>query len=135
MPDSLTPEQRERIFRDLRQLTRLLDTKFEIPGTKFRFGIDPLLGLLPVIGDGASMLMSLYIILQAKRLGLSRWTLTRMVGNVALDTAVGSIPILGQLFDFAYKANVRNLRLLNIPPEYIDITATPVNPGEPHHQP
>ena len=96
----------------VKQLTKLMDSKFQLPGTKFRFGLDPILGLIPGIGDLASYAISGLIILYISRYGASRKVVYKMIGNVALDTIIGSIPILGHLFDFYYKANERNLKLL-----------------------
>src|SRR5215208_680673 len=83
----------------LKALTRLLDTAFHIPGTRFRFGIDALIGLVPGIGDAVGAIFSCFIVFQAARLGASKATLARMMGNVALDTIVGEIPLLGDMFD------------------------------------
>jgi hypothetical protein len=102
------PTQLER----LRALSRLLDNAFVIPGTRYRFGLDPLIGLVPGLGDAVSAILSGYIILQASRLGAPRSVVTRMIANVALDTLVGWIPILGDLFDVAWKSNLRNMALL-----------------------
>ena len=96
----------------VRQLADLLDTRFRIPGTNWRFGVDGILGLVPGVGDAAGLVLSSSVILQAVRLGARGATVVRMVGNVAVDTAVGAIPILGSIFDFAFKANTRNVRLL-----------------------
>jgi Domain of unknown function (DUF4112) len=96
----------------LRSLTRLLDSAVVIPGTGIRFGLDALAGIIPGIGDVIGAIFSSYIVLQAARLGVSRPTLIRMMGNVALDTIVGEIPLLGDLFDVGWKANTKNLRLL-----------------------
>jgi hypothetical protein len=126
MRKDLTPAERERIVQDLRKLTQLMDYSIEVPGTGYRFGLDPLLGLIPGIGDTLSMAISAYIVVQARRLGVSRWVLTRMVGNIALDALVGSVPLLGDAFDFAFKANKRNLRLLKLDPDVIDVTARPL---------
>jgi hypothetical protein len=102
------PTQLER----LRALSRLLDNAFVIPGTRYRFGLDPLIGLVPGLGDAVSAILSGYIILQASRLGAPRSVVTRMIANVALDTLIGWIPILGDLFDVAWKSNLRNMALL-----------------------
>jgi hypothetical protein len=75
-------------------------------------GLDGILGLIPGVGDAATGLVGLYIIYQARQAGAPGWLLGRMVGNVALDTAIGSIPVVGDLFDVGFKANRRNLRLL-----------------------
>jgi hypothetical protein len=96
----------------LRTLARLLDSAMRVPGTQYRFGIDALIGLVPGIGDAIGALFSSYIVFQAARLGASRATLMRMLGNVALDTIVGEVPLLGDLFDVGWKANTRNIGLL-----------------------
>lgn len=102
----------ERDREQARQLARLLDTQFQVPGLGWRFGLDGILGLVPGIGDAAGLALSSVVLLQAVRLGARGATAARMVANVALDAVVGSIPVIGSIFDFAYKANTRNLRLL-----------------------
>ncbi|HEU5083541.1 MAG TPA: DUF4112 domain-containing protein [Acidimicrobiales bacterium] len=102
----------ERDREQARQLARLLDTQFQVPGLGWRFGVDGILGLVPGIGDAAGLALSSVVLLQAVRLGARGATAARMVTNVALDAVVGSIPVIGSIFDFAYKANTRNLRLL-----------------------
>jgi hypothetical protein len=96
----------------LRSLTRLLDSAFRIPGTRYRVGLDALVGVVPGIGDVIGALFSAFIVYQAARMGVSTATLVRMMGNVALDTIVGEVPLLGDLFDAGWKANTRNLALL-----------------------
>jgi hypothetical protein len=96
----------------LRALTKVLDSAFRIPGTRFRFGLDPIIGIVPGIGDAIGAVLSAVIVFQAARLGVSRSTLLRMMGNVLLDTVVGEIPLLGDLFDAGWKANTKNLNLL-----------------------
>jgi len=96
----------------LRAMSRLLDSAFAIPGTQYRFGLDALIGLVPGLGDAVSAVFSGYIILQASRLGAPKSVVTRMIANVALDTLVGWIPVLGDLFDVAWKSNLRNMALL-----------------------
>jgi hypothetical protein len=103
---------RAAIIAEFERVSRLLDSQWRIPGTSMRFGIDPLVGLVPGLGDVATGLVSAYIVLMAKRLGLPNHVMARMVGNVALDVVVGSIPLLGSVFDLFYKANRRNFRLL-----------------------
>lgn len=100
----------QRISR-LRYLARLLDSSIPIPGG-YRIGIDGFLGLIPGIGDIAGSLASSYIIIESARLGASIATLTRMVLNVLLESLVGIIPLVGDLFDFFWKANEKNLALL-----------------------
>jgi hypothetical protein len=96
----------------LRSLTRLLDSAFQIPGTRYRIGLDAVVGVVPGIGDVIGALFSAFIVYQSARMGVSTATLVRMMGNVALDTIVGEVPLLGDLFDAGWKANTRNLALL-----------------------
>lgn len=93
-------------------LAKLMDSAIAIPGTKIVMGLDALLGLLPVVGDAISSAISGYIIWEARRLGASRWLVARMAGNAAIDAVVGSVPVLGDVFDVAFKANRKNLALL-----------------------
>ncbi|MFD1704420.1 DUF4112 domain-containing protein [Methylopila henanensis] len=97
---------------ELDRLAHLLDSRWRIPGTNWRFGVDALVGLVPVAGDLSAALVSGYMIKRAHELGAPGHVLARMVGNVALDTVVGSVPILGSVFDVAFKANRRNMALL-----------------------
>src|SRR4051794_573039 len=96
----------------LRRLAVLLDDSIRIPGTGFRVGLDALLGLLPGAGDLAGGAFSLYILLQAARMDVPRPLLVRMGTNLVIDVVVGAVPILGDLFDAGFKANMRNLALL-----------------------
>jgi hypothetical protein len=96
----------------LRSLSHLLDNAIGIPGTQMRVGLDPLLGLLPFAGDYLGAIFSAYIVFEAARMGLSKASLTRMVVNLLIDTLVGTVPILGDLFDVGWKANSKNIELL-----------------------
>lgn len=96
----------------LRTLSTLLDNAIAIPGTNYRVGIDPLLGLIPGGGDTLSAFFSAYIILEAALLGLPRETLGRMVLNIIIDTVLGSFPIVGDIFDVTWKANAKNVDLV-----------------------
>src|SRR5215207_2109706 len=96
----------------LEALARLLDSAFPIPGTNQRVGIDALLGLIPGIGDLVSTALASYIIWEARQLGLPRWKIARMIGNLAVDTTVGAIPLLGDVFDVTFRANRRNMKIL-----------------------
>jgi hypothetical protein len=96
----------------LRRWARIFDSAFRIPGTQITFGIDPILGLVPGLGDVASPVFSLFFIWHGLRLGVPKVVLARMVLNVVIDTGVGAIPVLGDLFDFGWKANAWNLALL-----------------------
>jgi hypothetical protein len=107
----VTPSDSAATLEQVRRLARTLDTSIPLPGG-IRIGWDAVLGLIPGVGDGAGAVLSSFIVIQAARLGASRSVLTRMVGNVALEALLGAVPFLGDLFDAAFKANVRNVRLL-----------------------
>jgi hypothetical protein len=94
------------------RIARLMDSKYKIPGTRYRFGLDPILGLIPIVGDAASALISGGLIMYMVRYGVSRKIVYLMLLNTALDATLGSIPVIGWVFDFFYKANNRNIRLL-----------------------
>jgi len=96
----------------LEALSHLLDDAFRVPGTRLRFGLDGLLGLVPGVGDAATGALSAYLVLGAWRLGVPGGVLARMIANVAIDTVLGTIPVLGDLLDFGFKANRRNMALL-----------------------
>jgi hypothetical protein len=93
-------------------VARIMDSLFEIPGTNVRVGLDALMGLVPVLGDLLSQLISSYIIWEARQLGVSRLTLARMIWNSSVDMLVGMVPIAGDAFDVAFRANLKNLALL-----------------------
>ena len=105
----ITWQVRERLNR----LAWLLDSSIPIPGTRLTIGLDALIGLFPVIGDAAGVVLSSYIVREAAALGAPRSILARMAFNVALEGLVGMIPFAGDVFDAAWKANQRNVRLLN----------------------
>ena len=96
----------------LRKFAWLMDGKFGLPGTRFRFGINSLVGLSPVVGDVAMGLVSLYLVWEARRLGAPNAVIARMLANVGIEVVGGAVPILGDVFDMAFKANLRNLDLL-----------------------
>ncbi|WP_081727351.1 DUF4112 domain-containing protein [Mesorhizobium sp. L2C067A000] len=100
------------VLAELDLLAALLDARWRIPGTSIRFGLDALVGLVPVLGDAATGIISAYIVLRARNVGAGNGLVARMLGNVLLDTLVGSVPILGSIFDVYFKANNRNIRLL-----------------------
>lgn len=93
-------------------VAHLMDDLFEIPGTNVRVGLDAIIGLVPVVGDLISQAISSYIIWEARQLGVSRFTMGRMIANSAVDTVVGIIPFAGDAFDVAFRANRKNLALL-----------------------
>jgi Domain of unknown function (DUF4112) len=102
----------ERRLRQLNTLSHVLDNAIPIPGTRWRVGLDSLVGFIPGVGDLVGAGLAFYIIFEAARLGCPTHTLLRMVGNVGIDTLLGTVPILGDLFDIGWKANVRNVALL-----------------------
>ncbi|MBD2327622.1 DUF4112 domain-containing protein [Alkalinema sp. FACHB-956] len=103
---------RDQALQRVRAVGQLLDNAIAIPGTNYRVGLDPLLGLLPGGGDMVGIVVSAYIVLEAARFGVPKSTLIRMVLNILLDSSVGAIPVVGDLFDFAWKSNSRNVALL-----------------------
>ena len=96
----------------LERLSLLFDTAFIIPGTNIRFGIEAIMRLVPGIGDLAASALSSFLLYQAYRLGVPRRLLLRMLGNVAVEGIIGSVPFLGDAFDVAFRANRRNVRIL-----------------------
>ena len=106
---SLTREQR---LARLDALAKLLDVAFILPGTNVRYGIDGLIGLIPVIGDIITTAISLWLVREARALGAPWYLTMRMLGNVALDGVVGAVPLIGDAFDVMFRANVRNVKLL-----------------------
>lgn len=90
----------------------LLERSFRIPGINYPVGLDSIAGLVPVVGDLVTAAMGAYIVWEARNLGLPKWKLWRMAGNVAFDTAVGAIPIAGDAFDLLFRSNTRNLKIV-----------------------
>lgn len=99
-------------LRRLQTVANLLDSAFVIPGTKQRVGIDAIIGLIPGLGDAATTLLSSYIVWEARNLGISKFALGRMLTNLAIHATVGSIPLVGDLFDAFFRVNQRNMRIL-----------------------
>ena len=97
----------------LRKLANLLDNSIRIPGTKRRIGLDAIIGLIPGIGDTIGGAISAYIVYEANRLGVPKRTLLRMILNIGIETTIGAIPLIGDVFDATWKANVRNIALLD----------------------
>ncbi|MBD3883857.1 DUF4112 domain-containing protein [Phormidium tenue FACHB-886] len=96
----------------LRRFGRLMDSAVGIPGTKFRVGLDPIIGLIPGGGDTAGLVLSSYIVLEAARMGASKSVLSTMAFNILLETLAGTIPVVGDIFDVTWKSNIRNIQLL-----------------------
>jgi hypothetical protein len=106
------PSRQDAIAR-ITLVAKLMDSAFMIPGLNRRVGLDAVLGLVPGVGDALSAALASYIIWEARQLGLPRWKIARMIGNVAVDTAIGVIPFAGDVFDVFFKANERNLRIVH----------------------
>jgi len=109
----LDAADRARRLARIRRLAWLLDSSMRLPGTRFRFGLNSLVGLTPAAGDAAMAAISLYIVYEAYQLGLPKSQLARMLGNVAVETVAGSVPLLGDVFDATFKANLRNIALID----------------------
>ncbi|MEO0927987.1 MAG: DUF4112 domain-containing protein [Cyanobacteria bacterium J06643_13] len=110
----------------LRRLSKLLDNAISIPGTKISFGLDPLIGLLPGGGDTLTGGIAAYIVVEAARMGIPRDILWKMVGNILIDSFAGTVPVVGDLFDLGWKANVKNIELLE---QHLDATIS----GKPNY--
>jgi hypothetical protein len=105
------------VRRRLEAAEGMLERLFVIPGINRPVGLDSILGLIPVVGDVITASMGAWLVWEARNLGMSKFQLTRMAGNVGLDAAIGAIPLVGDLFDFAFRSNSRNLRILK---RYLD---------------
>jgi len=105
-------KKRHSVLAQVDRLAWLLDNSINIPLINYRIGLDALIGLVPGLGDAAGLIISSFIVLQAVRLGAPRATLLRMVFNIIIEALIGLIPVLGDLFDATFKANMRNVRLL-----------------------
>lgn len=108
----LTQTSKESTLARVRSISHILDNAIPIPGTPYRFGIDPILGLIPGGGDMVTAVLSVYILWEAARLGVPKATLTRMFSNLIFDAVAGTIPVAGDFFDATWKANRKNVALL-----------------------
>lgn len=106
---------------EIELLARVMDNVIQVPGSRIRFGLDALLGLLPGVGDSVTALVSLYVLHAARKQGVPRITMLRMAANVAIDVTVGAIPLLGDVFDVFWRSNEKNVALLRK-----HVQATPV---------
>lgn len=120
-----TAARRQAARERLITLTRLMDGLFEIPLLRRKVGLDAIIGMVPVLGDLASAGIGLYLVLEARELGASRWLQVRMTANLLLDFLVGIVPVLGDFFDVLFRAHHRNLKLLQkeLGEPYIDAAA------------
>lgn len=111
-PNASEIADRQRRLNRVAKIARLMDTAVRIPGTGISFGGDAIVGLVPGLGDAAGGLISLYIVNEARRLGMPKHKLAKMLGNIGVDFAVGAVPLLGDVFDVMFKANRRNLAVI-----------------------
>lgn len=100
------------IRRRIEALEYLLERSFVVPGTQYRFGLDQAIGLVPVLGDLITAAMASYLVWEARNLGLPKWKLWRMMGNVGFDALLGAVPLVGDAADFVFRANTRNLKIV-----------------------
>ncbi len=100
------------IRKRIETMEHLLERSFKIPGINYPVGLDSVVGLIPVIGDFVTAAMGAYIIWEAKNLGMPKWKLWRMAGNVAFDSVIGAVPLAGDAFDLLFRSNTRNLRIV-----------------------
>ncbi len=107
--DALNSAERLRRLKRLSMIARLMDTAVGIPGTRLRFGADSVFGLIPIVGDAGGALVGLYMVNEARRMGVPPEKLVRMLGNIAADAVVGAVPVAGDIFDVFFKSHRRNL--------------------------
>lgn len=100
------------VRRRMEAMERLLERSLTIPGTEIGIGLDSVVGLVPVLGDVVGAALGAYLVWEARNLGLPKWKLWQMIGNVAFDAAIGAVPVAGDLFDFAFRSNTRNMRIV-----------------------
>ena len=100
------------VRRRIEAMEGLLERAFAVPGTNFRFGMDSIVGLVPVVGDVVTAAMGAWLVWEARNLGMSKFQIARMTGNVAFDTAVGFVPVVGDAFDFLFRSNSRNMKIV-----------------------
>ena len=100
------------VRRRIEAMEKLLENSFTVPGVNYRIGLDSIAGLVPVVGDLVTAAMGMWLVWEAKNLGLPKWQIWRMTGNVAFDTAVGAIPVVGDAFDFLFRSNTKNLKVI-----------------------
>jgi hypothetical protein len=126
--ERLPREEADAALARIEMIARLMDSAIALPGTNFRLGFDAVVGLVPVLGDLLSQAISTYIIWEARRLGVSKLTLARMIGNTLIDTVFGAVPVVGDAFDVVFRANMKNLRLLR---QHLDKHGhRPAGPGQ-----
>ncbi len=100
------------VRRRIEMMEQVLENAMVVPGTRIRVGLDAMLGIIPIVGDLLAAAMGAWIVWEARNLGMPRWQLLRMSGNVAFDTAIGAVPLVGDAFDVMFRSNTRNLRII-----------------------
>ena len=112
--EALIPNRRDpaALRKRVEMLEIILERSFTIPGINRPVGLDAIVGLVPVVGDAITAVMGAYIIWEARNLGMSKWQMTRMAGNVGIDTLLGAVPFIGAIPDFFFRSNTRNLRII-----------------------
>ncbi|UNK77821.1 DUF4112 domain-containing protein [Sphingopyxis granuli] len=112
--EALIPNRRDpaALRKRVETLEIILERSFTIPGINRPVGLDAIVGLVPVVGDAITAVMGAYIIWEARNLGMSKWQIWRMIGNLSVDTALGAIPIAGDAFDLLFRSNTRNLKII-----------------------
>ncbi|GGB88519.1 hypothetical protein GCM10011494_03490 [Novosphingobium endophyticum] len=100
------------VRRRIEALEQVLERAFEVPGIGRKVGLDAIVGLVPVVGDLIAAALGMYLVWEARNLGMSKWQIARMTANVGVDTALGAIPLVGDAFDFVFRSNTRNLRII-----------------------
>ncbi|MCY7385956.1 MAG: DUF4112 domain-containing protein [Microcoleus sp. CAN_BIN18] len=112
-PTNTSNKSQAASLRRLRQISHLLDNAIPIPGTKYRIGLDPILGLIPGGGDVIGSIFAGYVVFKSAQMGVPQETLVKMAANIVFDTVAGTVPVAGDLLDVAWKANVKNIELLD----------------------
>lgn len=100
------------VRRRIEALEKVLENTFVVPGINRPVGLDALIGLIPVVGDAVTAAMGLYLVWEARNLGMPKWRMAQMAGRVGLDSLLGAVPVVGDVFDFAYRSNSRNLKTI-----------------------
>lgn len=116
-PDFPVGSDPDSVRRRIEAVELLLERSIRLPGLRRNVGLDAILGLVPVAGDVLAAAMGLYLVWEARNLGMPKWHLARMAANIGFDTVLGAIPVAGDLFDFVYRSNSRNLRIVR---KYLD---------------
>ena len=100
------------VYRRIQMMEQLMERSMTIPGINYPVGMDAIVGLIPVLGDIFGAVMGTYIVWEARNLGMPKWHMSRMIGNVAIDGVIGIVPLVGDMADFAFRSNTRNLKIV-----------------------